>query len=236
MKKLFTITCIALMGLTAMAQQPDLRRKISVSGSAETEVTPDIIYISISLKEYLKDNNSKKKVDITELEIQLFNAVTAAGIPKENLTISNLSSWNYNYERKKNLDFLASKQYLLKVTDLFKFNSIMDRIDAKGVQSTSIQKYDYSKIEDLKKDLKIKALVNARDKAEFMVNALKYKLGDVLDIQEGNDNYSQPVYRLNSMAMKSSESMDQTAPEIDAKKIKLSYTVNAVFEIGGSLK
>jgi uncharacterized protein YggE len=71
MKKLIIIAIIALFGTQVMAQQVDLRKKINVSGTAETEVTPDIIYINISLKEYLKDNNSKKKVEITELENQL---------------------------------------------------------------------------------------------------------------------------------------------------------------------
>ena len=231
------MACIALMGFTAMAQQVDLRRKITVSGNADIEVTPDIIYINISLKEYLKDNNSKKKVDITDLEVQLYNAVAAAGISKDNLTISNLSSWNYTYEKKKNPDFLASKQYRLKVSDLYKFNAIMEKIDPKGIQSTNINGYDYSKIDDLKKDLKIKALLAAKEKAEYMVMALKYKLGDVLDIQEvNNESYPQPVYRMNAMAMKASDSMEQVAPEIDVKKIKLNYIVNAVFEIGSAIK
>lgn len=45
MKKLFAIALVAFLGLSsAMAQQADLRRKINVSGLAETEVTPDIVY------------------------------------------------------------------------------------------------------------------------------------------------------------------------------------------------
>jgi uncharacterized protein YggE len=73
MRKLIALAFIALFcSISAIAQQVDLRKKISVSGTAELEVTPDVIYISISLKEYLKDNNSKKRVDITELENQLY--------------------------------------------------------------------------------------------------------------------------------------------------------------------
>jgi uncharacterized protein len=230
MKRLFAIALVALFSLNAFAQQVDLRKKINVSGTAETEVTPDIIYISISLKEYLKDGNSKKKVDITTLESQLYTAIQKAGIAKENLTINNLSSWNYATEKKKNPDFLASKQYRLKVSDLNKFNQIVDAIDAKGIASTNIESYDYSKIESLKKELKIKALLAAKEKATYMVEALGDKLGNVIDIQDGGDNMVQPVYRnyaMKSMAMDTMEA----APEIDFKKIKLSFTVNTVFEI-----
>lgn len=228
MKKLIALALVAFLGLsTAMAQQVDLRRKISVSGTAETEVTPDIIYIGISLKEYL---NGKKKVEITELEKQLYAAVQKAGIAKENLTISDLSSWNYATEKKKNPDFLASKQYRLKVSDLNKFNSIIEAIDAKGIANTNIESYDYSKIETLKKDLKIKALIAAKEKAAYMVEALGDKLGAVIEIQDGGDNVIQPVYR-NYMMKSAMADAAESAPEIDFKKIKLNFTVNAVFEI-----
>ncbi|WP_316746344.1 SIMPL domain-containing protein [Pedobacter gandavensis] len=233
MKKLFALAFVALFSLSAMAQQVDLRKKISVSGSAETEVTPDIIYISISLKEYLKDNNSKKKVDITTLENQLYTAIQEAGIPKENLTINNLSGYTVA-QKKKNPDFLVSKQYRLKVGDLNKFNEIIGDIDPKGVAYTNIDSYDYSKIEALKKELKIKALQAAKAKATYLVEAIGDKLGSVIDIQElNNESFPQPMYR-NVMMMKSSESADMAgapAPEIDFKKIKLNYTMNTVFEI-----
>ena len=230
MKKLIAIALVAFLGIsTVMAQQVDLRRKVSVSGSAETEVTPDIIYISISLKEYL---NGKKKVEITELEKQLFAAVQKAGILKENLTISNLNSWNYQTEKKKNPDFLASKQYRLKVSDLNKFNSIIDELDAKGIASTNIESYDYSKMESLKKELKIKAILAAKAKATYLVETLGDKLGSVIDIQDGGDNNFVPQPMYSNVRMLKTEMADaSSAPEIDFKKIKLSFTVNTVFEI-----
>ncbi|RWU05636.1 SIMPL domain-containing protein [Pedobacter chitinilyticus] len=235
MKRLFVIALLALTTLStfnALAQQADLRRKITVTGTAETEVTPDIIYISISLKEYLKDGNSKKKVDITTLETQLFNAVQKAGIAKENLTINNLSSWSYQTEKRKNPDFLASKQYRLKVADLNKFNLILEGVDAKGITNTYVESYDYSKIESLKKELKVKALLAAKEKAAYMVEALGDKLGNVLDIQDVGDNGGMMVPQYRNYAMKAEMSMDAgAAPEIDFKKIKLSFTVNTVFEI-----
>ncbi|WP_285059314.1 SIMPL domain-containing protein [Pedobacter ginsengisoli] len=233
MKKLMTLAFVALFSVSALAQQVDLRRKINVSGSAETEITPDIIYISISLKEYLKDNNSKKKVDITTLENQLYAAVQKAGVDKENLMINNLSSFSWATEKKKNPDFLASKQYRLKVSDLNKFNDIIGAIDAKGIASTNIESYDYSKITSLKKELKIQALQAAKAKATYLVEALGDKLGGAIDIQEiENQVYPQAMYRSNVMMKAESADMaGAAAPDIDFKKIKLNYVMNVVFEI-----
>lgn len=234
MNKLLTIAFVALFSVSAMAQQVDLRKKITVSGSAETEVTPDIIYLSISLKEYFKDNNNKKRVEITELENQLYKAVLKAGIAKDDLMINNISSYSYSTEKKKNPDFLASKQYRLKVTDLNKWNEIIGSIDSKGVAYTNIDSYDYSKIEDLKKELKIKALLAAKAKATYMVEALGDKLGSVIDIQDlNNESYMQPVYRNYMMKASADMAGAEAAPaaEIDFKKIKLNFVVNTVFEI-----
>lgn len=231
MKKLFALAFVALFSISAMAQQVDLRKKITVSGTAETEVTPDIIYISISLKEYLKDGNSKKKVEINDLENQLFKAVQSAGITKENLTINNLSSYNTVGEKKKNPDFLVSKQYRLKVTDLNKWNALIGAVDPKGVAYTNIDSYDYSKIEALKKELKIKALQAAKEKATYLVESIGTQLLSVIDIQElNNESFPQPVYR-NMMMRAESADLSASSPEIDFKKIKLSYTMNTVFEI-----
>ena len=215
----------------SFAQTADLRKRIEVTGSAEAEVTPDIIYVAISLKEFFKDNNNKKKVEIEELEKQLQTAVLNAGVPKENFTINNISSYNYQWEKKKNPDFLASKQYRVKITDLSKFNQIISAVDPKGIQYTNVESYDFSKIEALKKDLKVKALQAAKAKATYLAEAINEHVGGAIEIQEiNNENFPQPVYR---NYMMKSDAMAEAAPmpEIDFKKIKLNYQMRVVFVI-----
>jgi len=97
MKKLILSALILFTITAAQAQSVDLRRKIEVSGTAETEVTPDIIYFSISLKEYMDGRN---RVDITTLENQLVKAVADAGLPKEDLTINNISGYT-TYQKRR---------------------------------------------------------------------------------------------------------------------------------------
>lgn len=234
MRKLFILALISVVSHTLVAQTVDTRRKVEVSGSAEAEVTPDIIYMGISLKEYYRDNTNKKKVEIEDLERQLQAAVINAGIPKENFTINNISSYNYSWERQKNPAFLARKQYRLKVTDLTKFNQILSAVDSRAIEYTNIESYDYSKIESLKRDLKIKALQAAKDKASYLAEAVNDKVGDALEIQEiNNEIYPQPMYRANAMMKVETMSMDAAAPmpDIDFKKIKLNYQMRAIFEL-----
>lgn len=230
MKKLFILAAFITLTYGAFAQNIDTRRKIEVVGLAEQEVTPDIINVTISLREYL---TGKTKTTIEQLEKQLEKAVTEAGIAKSDFTVNNLSAYNYEYQKKKNPDFLASKQYGIRFADLSKFNNIISKLDPKGIQSTNIDSYDYSKVNQLKNELKLKALLAARDKATFLVNGLGEKLGPVLHIME-SDNSSYPPARMKTMYA-NVEMANQSAADsdIDFRKIKLSFQINAVFEIGG---
>jgi len=83
--------------------------------------------------------------------------------------------------------------------------------------------------------LKVKALLAAKEKATYLVQALGDKLGSAIDIQEINNEAFPQMYRTNTMMMKA-ESADMAgapAAELDFKKILLSYSMNVVFEIKG---
>ena len=227
MKKLLIIIVIGFCSVSAFAQNVDLRRKIEVTGIAEKEVTPDIINVSISLQEYM---DGKKKVTIDQLESQLETSVKEAGVPKEDFTVSNVAAWNNTWQKKKNPDFLASKQYTLRLHDLNKFNRVLGSVDPKGIQETNISSYDYSKMPELKRELKIQALLAAKEKATYLLNAVNEKLGRPIDITETeNSNFPAP------RAMYANKTFASNAvaadSDIDFKTIKLNFQVQAVFEI-----
>jgi len=227
MKKIILSTLIALSTFTVLAQTPTPQKKIEVNGTAEQEVTPDEIYIGISLKEYMENN--RNKVSINQLEAQLQKAVLKAGIAPEDFMINNISAYTDYWQKKKDPSFLASKQYSIKVNNLNKLNEILSAVDPKGIAYTNIERYAYSKEDELKKELKIKALKQAQEKAKYLLEAIGEHLGGALEIHDNESvNYPQPVYR--TMMMKS-ESADAAMPDIDFKKIKITAQINAVFEI-----
>ncbi|EHQ26941.1 SIMPL domain-containing protein [Mucilaginibacter paludis] len=225
MKKIF-FAAIVLFTLNASAQTVDMRRKIEVTGTAETEVTPDIIYFSISLKEYM---DGKSRVSIETLEGELQKALTEAGIPKEDFTINNISGYA-TYQKKKDPNFLASKQYRIKFHNLNKINQILASVDAKGIESTYIESSDYSKIEELKNQLKLKALLAAKDKAAFLLNGIGEKLGGAIEVTEIDNGGYTPIRNVMYMA-KSAVADAGAGQDIDYKKIKLSFQIKVVFEI-----
>ena len=211
-----------------------LVKKIEVNGSAEQEVLPDEIYVNITLREYFKDKDNKNKVDVMALEKQLQKAVEEAGISKENFTIGAMNGYREWWGRKKPTTFLESKSYILKVPNLYKIDGIIARVDDKGVASTNIERYEYSKIEQLRKDIKIKALQAAKAKAQYLLEGIGEQLGEAFEITEIDNGYQNPQPMYANMMMKSAGvAADSVMPEstIDVQKIKVRYEIKAVFKI-----
>ncbi|QJB34778.1 SIMPL domain-containing protein [Chitinophaga oryzae] len=235
MKKVMLLAAGLFFALSTFAQQADNKqvKKIEVNGSAEIEITPDELNLDISLKEYLK---GKTKVDITTLEKQLVKAIADAGLPKEVLTIENVNGFNNEYflrKKKDPVEFMARKQYRLKLTKLDKINDILGAVDAEGIESTRISSYTSSKMDQYRKEAKIKAIKAAKEKAEYMLAAIGNSIDNVIEVQEINtDNYAdyRPQIMANAM-YKSADAVGGGAPEIDFKTIKVRAEVRTVFSI-----
>jgi hypothetical protein len=223
-----------VMDAQQVVMEKPLVKKIEVTGSAEQEVLPDEIFVTISLREYFKDKDNKNKVDIMVLEKQLQKAVEEAGIPKENFTIGAMNGYREWWGKKKPTSFLESKSYILKVPNLYKIDGIISKVDEKGVNFTNIDRYEFSKIEQLRKDIKIKALQAAKEKAKYLLEGIGEQLGEAIDIIEIDNGYTPaPVY---ANVMMRSAKMDMAAeamPEstIDVQKIKVRYEIKAIFKI-----
>ena len=83
MKKLLAVI-LTLTSFTSFGQQAnnEVGRFIEVTGDGEVKVDPNIIYLSIELREYKKEG---KIVKLEELETQLVKILQTVGIPAENL-------------------------------------------------------------------------------------------------------------------------------------------------------
>lgn len=240
MKKIACLFIIALGVLTyAHAQTSALEnsRRVSTKGYAEREVTPDIIYLSVSLREYYQDGNTKKKVAIETLEKQLFDAATASGVKKEDLTIQNIHSYNYD-PKKKNSELLQARQYRIKVTDLSRLNTLFEQVDARGIQSTSISEYDHSQKKQIEKELKTEAVKDARNNAEILATADGQSVGKSLLLNDNssfNWNDIVPSPRLYSMVAQQADASfgaeEVQSLNINIRPIKLISNVDAVFEL-----
>ncbi len=88
---------------------------------------------------------------------------------------------------------------------------------------------DNSEIEKYRKEVKIKAMKAAKDKADYLLNAIGERTGKPIYIQERS---YQPYYRGRSnMMVKSAGYSAEADYQLDFQKMTLRYEVFARFEI-----
>ena len=221
--------------VTAQSINVESSRKVATKGYAEREVTPDIAYLSISLKEFYMDGNTRKKVFIETLEKQLYDAAMEIGVKKEDFTIQNVYSYNYNTKKKGN-ELLQARQYRIKVSNLNGLHAMMDKVDPFGIQSMSINGYDHSQKREIEKELKTAAVKDARQNAEILAAADAQSVGKVLVINDNSSfNFSDhiPVREFAMMAKTAGADMvgQSESLDIDIRPIKLTCYIDAVFEL-----
>ncbi|MEO1253981.1 MAG: SIMPL domain-containing protein [Bacteroidota bacterium] len=223
--------CLAsfvLFSSLALAQETKPKaRSIEVKGSSEIEITPDEIFLRITLKEYKKAGN---KVNLNTLESQLVRSIKKLGIAKENLTVENVSGYNWNWRKRKAEDFLASKSFILEVSDLKKMNDLVGMLDPEGLNSMNVQSYSHSAIETYRRQVKIGAMKAAKDKAMYLLESVGADLGDLLEVQEIDYGYQSPMRMKSNMAL--AEANDSSyQSDVDFMKIKLRAEMRVVFGI-----
>lgn len=225
MKYLFVL--LTTLSLTAFGQTGNTRvHSIEVKGSSEIEITPDEIFVRITLKEYKKGGS---KEDMNALESGLVKAVKKLDIPAENLTVENIYGYNWDWRKRKADDFLGSKSFILKVSDLKKMNDLVDLLDPEGLNNMNIQSYSHSNIEDYRKQVKIGAMKAAKEKATYLLECLDAKLGKILEVQEIDYGYQGPMMRSNMTLM--AEDAGGYKSEVEFMQIKVRAEMRVVFEI-----
>ncbi len=237
MKQIFltTITCFSL--LFTKAQDNSIKqRTINITGSAQTEIVPDEIYVQVDLREY--DKKSVGKIDIETIKNNFLAACKSIGLTEDDISVKSYQGYDNNYwlyrkNKKQNPDMKAGISYWVKVSSTSKIDQLVDKLDDEATQNFFIAKTDHSKIDELKKQLKIEAVKAAKNKAVYLAKALDEEVGEVLTINDPNEinQYPQPIYYANAMLKSAGESGSEPPLNIDFKKIKLQFEVNVVFTL-----
>jgi uncharacterized protein YggE len=161
--------------------------QIQTKATFTTEVQPDIIQLSIVLSE----NNTKGKVSLEEMERKFRLVLNANQIDiSKQLTLKDLSSNFQSYFLKKT-DVLKSKNYLLELNDARTAGKILRELADQDISNVKLAKTEYSKLEELKIELKGKAVEKAKRQAEEMAKAANQTVGKVLYISDVEINYVQ---------------------------------------------
>jgi uncharacterized protein len=235
MKKII-ITLLMLFSLVYANAQNEKNlfpRTITVTGSAEMEIVPDEIYVQVDLKEY--DKKGQGKINIDHIKQDFLRSVKSLGIPDSLISIAGYDGLNSNpWWRKKHKkdELYASISYQVKITNSTQLDQLVDMLDDNATENFFIQRTATSRMEELRKKLKIDAIKAAKEKAGYLSEAINEKPGVAVTINEPVEYYTPYVYNMKASNM---QVRDQSAPQEDAavsfKKIKMRYDVTVVFAL-----
>ncbi len=233
MKKmmLFAAAMIALssFGFSAKAQTIEKQTPyVSVNGYSEIKVTPDEIFLSITLDE----SDTKGKVTLEEQRKAMFQALKRLKINlEEQLKVVDMSS---EYFRRKSS--LAATKYELKVGSATEAREVFEALDAVKVSNVNIVRAQCSKYEEYRAEARKAAIRDAKAKATQLAEAIEQSIGPCFEINDYNTS-SQPVVVKRASMMRAAN-MDSVAaeeayvePDIEFEQIRITYNVSAKFEL-----
>jgi uncharacterized protein len=195
--KLFIIALFAIvLSLSLRAQnvvEPyELKPHVDVTGTAEMEITPDEIYISITIKERYE---GRDKLSIEVQEEKLKSSLKEIGINLTNLTLADANA-GYVKVKVAKKDVLTKKDYLLKVADAAQVGKAFEQLEKLQITGAYIARVDHSKMDEFRKENRVKAIKAAREKAEYLLAAIGQAPGKAVIVEDVTDKH---VYNTNAL-------------------------------------
>ncbi len=237
MRYILTLTlgliCISQMSFAQNHTNGEQKPYIEVTGKAEKKIIPDEIYLSITIKER---TSGKDEISVEEQEIKLRQALTDLNIPLNLLAVADAQA-DYIKVKWTKKDVISQSEYELKLTSAKQVAAVFSKLDEIKIDNAYISKVSHSKIKELRKEVNIEAIKNAKSKADYLLAAIGQQTGTALIINERNSE-SGDYYRIENRLKTSANFSRGTAAlneksigAIVFKKIKLEALIYVKFEI-----
>jgi uncharacterized protein YggE len=231
MKKNFLVILIIATSIITNAQTKNFLDQpyLEVTGTADSLVTPNEIFIKIIISE----KDTRDRVSLEESEAKMIAGLKSLDIATTtDLTVTDMLS-NYKTYLLKQKDILKSREYLLKVTDAATTGKVFMKLEELGIANTSIEKVGRTDLENLENLCRTKAVENAKLKAIALTKPLSQTIGNAIHITNLENNFQSAMYdAASSIRIRggvAKESAQYVDPGIEFEKIKITIAVTVRF-------
>ncbi|MBZ9779483.1 SIMPL domain-containing protein [Psychroflexus sp. CAK8W] len=224
MKLVFSITILLFTFLNVQSQQKNFidQPYIEVKASADTLVSPDRIYLDITISE----EDTKGRSSVEELEQKMISELKKLSIDlEEQLFVADASS-NFKSYFLSGQKVLKTKQYNLLVYKASTLGDVIKSLQDIGIANVNLGKTDHSKMEEFKTQMKAKAVTKAKQSAEAMTNAIDQRLGRAIFISETNSFAYALQGKASGMQIRGMSSMDEeSSPNLSFDQFEINSEV-----------
>ncbi|AJR04343.1 SIMPL domain-containing protein [Siansivirga zeaxanthinifaciens] len=204
---------------------------LETSAKVDTLIKPDIIYLDILIRE----KDERNRISVEEMESKMIQKLKSFGINTEKqLTLSDLAS-NFKKYFLKQKDIMKDKAYELKVFDSQTAGKVLVGLEEIGISNVNLDRTEYSKMEELKLQLKFKAVEKAKKQADFLVRPLNQKITRAIHITdkyyETYNNFKGELQEVVVVGYSSRGKQEYEPPTIEFRPIKVESEVSIKFAI-----
>jgi len=247
---LVLVTLAVGLGFTTAAINSGINQvqaqSFTVTGEAEIQAVPDVAEFTYTIIDEGSLDLAKLQEHNTEVDTAINDYLKENGVESKDIKTT---SYNVYPERSykicevgeecepdKIVSYTVNKVVRVKVRDIDSAGQFVAVVVEKGADSVSNLSFKIDNDEELKKEAQEKAIAKAREKAEGMAKAGKFKVGKLLDIDEGysytENDYAYEESYVAAPMMKSVEV--QAIPEptpIEVGESTISSSVTLTFEM-----
>jgi len=244
-KTTIAILAVLMIALTActtrvIMEQPNGQQphnSISVQGSTEFDVAPDLAKIIFSIQTQsttAQDAQIRNRETGSAVSAALAQAGVRTGdLQTTNYRVEKIQEWDPTGQKMVDKGYRVSNSFVVKTKELARVGPLLDagiQAGANNVESISFELSD-AKQKEIKTEALRKATMNAREKADALADGAGVRLGKVLTLSE-NSYYAQPFYRSEGMMTKADMGgAPVPATDISPQDVHISAQVSVIYEI-----
>lgn len=225
------IALVLFATVSMMASAQTLQEKqvpqINVSGEGKVYVTPDEAVITIGVENTGADANDVKKKNDAAIDA-VIKYLKGAKVPEKDYQTKRVSlNRNYDYDKKK-YSFVASQQIVIHLKDLSKYDALMMGVVDAGANNISGVEFRTSKLDEHESVARMRAVLNAKKKADDYAAGLKRTVGGALMVTDNTQTYyPAPMMRAEFKTIADDAAMDTLA----VGEIVVTANVNISYEL-----
>ena len=231
MKKIFQmaiIIAVAMVFAPVKAQEPPY---IDMNTTVEREVTPDEIFLRITIDE----NDYKGKKTLEQMQKSLLEVLRKSNVDAAEALSLNYMGSEVGYKLfSKDIKPKTEAVYTLKLHDVITMQKVIESLENVQIINILLAKTKYTKEEELKRSMSIDAMRQAQAEARVLAGAVEQQVGKAISISSwiSKGETAQPrLYKSRSVSNDAMDISEEQTSQISIAKITYRFNVSVRFEL-----
>ncbi len=213
--------------------QAETRDTISIQGMGKVTAIPDIATFTVGIQTEKYTVAAAQKENTDKMN-EIIKALKEMGVEEEDIKTSQYNiypQYNWNEGQRTLRGYQVTQSVTIKVRDLDKVGDIFARAGELGANNVGGLQFTIDDPEEYKQEARLKALENAKEKAEALADAADVKLGKVVGFSESSGGTPYPSYRSYDLGLGAGMAEEAVAPDIEAGSTEIIIYVNVNYQV-----